>query len=58
MINFIASNAACILACVLCFLAGNHLGQKIGFNDGLRRALEIMRDDTVYKLPLGDIDEM
>ncbi|NNF66361.1 MAG: hypothetical protein HKM98_02515 [Gammaproteobacteria bacterium] len=58
MTEFITQNAGTILACVLFFLAGNHLGQKIGFNDGLRRALEIMRDDTVYRSPLGDIEKL
>lgn len=30
---------------ILAFAAGNHLGRKIGFNDGLHRAWEIMRSD-------------
>ena len=54
---------------VLAFAAGNHLGQAIGFNDGLRRAWEIMNEaiapvvspqemkdllNTARQSPLGD----
>jgi hypothetical protein len=55
MIEFIVQHWDTFVIGVLCFAAGNHLGQKIGFNDGLFRAGEIMQERmTTRQSPLGD----